>query len=96
MVRQAISNRQRLPDRLSFIRQKYYLCFMSTFNIEILNPKAKKLLLDLADLRLISISESVSNPFLDVVKKIRSKKSNLSLEDITKEVEAVRSKRNGK
>ena len=69
---------------------------MSTFNIEILNPKAKKLLMDLADLRLISISESVANPFLDAVKKIRSKNAQLSLSDITKEVESVRSKRNGK
>jgi len=58
---------------------------MATLNIEILNPKAKKLLQDLADLRLISISENVSNPFLDAVKKIRSKKIQLSLSDITKE-----------
>ena len=69
---------------------------MATFNIEILNPKAKKLLMDLADLRLISISESVANPFLDVVKKIRSKNAQLSLADITKEVENIRTKRNGK
>jgi anti-anti-sigma regulatory factor len=69
---------------------------MATFNIEILNPKAKKLLMDLADLRLISISESVSNPFLDAVKRIRSKNAQLSLSDITKEVENIRSKRNGK
>ena len=69
---------------------------MPTFNIEILNPKAKKLLMDLADLRLISISENISNPFMDVVKKLRSKKSTLSLDEITKEVEIVRSKRNAK
>jgi anti-anti-sigma regulatory factor len=69
---------------------------MTTFNIEILNPKAKKLLMDLADLRLISISESVANPFLDAVKRIRSKNAQLSLSDITKEVEKIRSKRNGK
>jgi anti-anti-sigma regulatory factor len=69
---------------------------MATFNIEILNPKAKKLLMNLADLRLISISESVANPFLDAVKKIRSKNAQLSLADITKEVENIRTKRNGK
>lgn len=69
---------------------------MATFNIEILNPKAKKLLIDLADLRLISISEGVANPFLDAVKKIRSKNAQLSQRDITKEVENIRSKRNGK
>ena len=67
-----------------------------TFNVEILNPKAKKLLVDLAELRLISISERTSNPFIDFIKKIRSKKTNISLEDITKEVEIVRTKRYGK
>jgi len=67
-----------------------------TFNIEILNPKAKKLLMDLAELRLISISENKSNPFLDAVKKLRSKKANISLEEITKEVEAIRTKRYAK
>ncbi|MDP2387322.1 MAG: hypothetical protein Q8M29_13180 [Bacteroidota bacterium] len=69
---------------------------MSTLNIEILNPKAKKLLQDLAELRLISISEKTSNPFMDVVKKLRSKKATISLAEITKEVEAVRTKRYGK
>jgi hypothetical protein len=69
---------------------------MATLNIEILNPKAKKLLQGLADLRLISISENVSNPFIDAIKKIRSKNAPLSLSEITKEVEAVRTKRNGK
>ena len=67
-----------------------------TFNIQILNPKAKKLLMDLAELRLISISENKSNPFLDAVKKLRSKKAKISLEEITKEVEAVRTKRYAK
>jgi hypothetical protein len=69
---------------------------MATLNIEILNPKAKKLLQDLAELRLISISEKTSNPFFDVVKKIRSKKSDISLEEIAKDIETVRSKRYGK
>ncbi len=68
---------------------------MSTLNIEILNPKAKKLLMDLADLRLISINEKPVNPFTDAIKKIRSKKANLSFEEITREVEAIRSKRYG-
>ena len=73
-----------------------YICIMATLNIEILNPKAKKLLQDLADLRLISISEKASNPFFTVIKKLRSKKSTISLEEIAKEVETVRSKRYGK
>ena len=64
-------------------------------NIEIINPKAKKLLQDLADLRLISISEK-TNPFLDAIKKLRSQKADISLDEITKEVELVRQKRYGK
>lgn len=66
---------------------------MATLNIEILNPKAKKLLQDLAELRLISISEKASNPFMDAIKKIRSKKEDITFDEITKEVEAVRTKR---
>lgn len=66
---------------------------MGTLNIKILNPKVIKLLLDLADLRLISISEEKENPFLEIVKKTRSKKAKITLEEITKEVESVRIKR---
>jgi hypothetical protein len=69
---------------------------MHTLNIEILNPKAKKLLQDLAELQLISISEQPSNPFFDVLKKIRSRKPTTSLNEITREVESVRTKRYGK
>lgn len=69
---------------------------MASLNIEILNPKARKLLHDLEELRLIVISEGTYNPFLEVVKKIRAKKATISLKEITKEVETVRSKRYGK
>lgn len=69
---------------------------MATLNIEILNPKAKKLLQDLAELRLISISEKTSNPFFEVIKKIRSKKADISIEEITKDIETLRTKRYGK
>ncbi|MBL7770375.1 MAG: hypothetical protein JNK20_15445 [Flavipsychrobacter sp.] len=69
---------------------------MSSLNVEILNPKAKKLLQDLEDLNLISIKKAGENPFLEVVKKIRSKRAEISLEDITKEVETVRAKRYAK
>ena len=68
---------------------------MATLNIEILNPKAKRLLQDLADLRLITISKN-TNPFIEAVKKLRSKKATISIDEITKEVESVRSKRHGK
>lgn len=69
---------------------------METLNVEILNPKAKKLLQDLAELRLISISEKTPNPFFATIKKLRSKKSDISFDEITKEVEAIRTKRYGK
>jgi hypothetical protein len=69
---------------------------MSSLNVEILNPKAKKLLQDLEDLKLISIKKPGENPFLSVIKRIRSKRAEISLEDITKEVETVRAKRYGK
>lgn len=65
-------------------------------NVEILDPKAKKLLMDLADMKLISIKEATKNPFMAAVKRIRAKKANLSMEEITKEVELVRSKRYAK
>jgi hypothetical protein len=49
---------------------------------------------NLADLELISIRVSSDNGFSKVVKKLRSKAAlSPSLEEITKEVELVRSKR---
>lgn len=68
---------------------------MNTVQIEILNPKAKQLLRDLADLELISIRETSKDSFLDIVNKLRAKakKNPPSLAEITTEVEAVRSKR---
>lgn len=66
-----------------------------TLQIDILNPKAKKLLKDLADLNLISIREEQENGFMKVVSKLRIKASpeSINLEMITKEVEQVRAKR---
>jgi hypothetical protein len=71
---------------------------MNSMRIDILNPKAEKLLKDLEDLDLIAIRESNENAFLNIVNKIRekAKTSSPSLEEITKEVEAVRSKRYAK
>jgi len=70
---------------------------MSTLNIEILNPKAKKLLKNLADLKLISIQDNSKNGFAMVLKKLRSKSESApSLDEITKEVELVRAKRHAK
>ena len=62
-------------------------------NIEILNPKAKKLIQDLADLNLIAIKDSKQDSFMKTIKKLRAKKSKISFDELTNEVEAVRSKR---
>ena len=65
--------------------------------IEILNPKATKLLKDLAALNLIAIQDTSTNGFSDILKKLRTKaKSAPSLKEITSEVELVRSKRYAK
>lgn len=65
--------------------------------IDILNPKAERILKDLADLNLIAIQHTSKNGFADTLKKLRSKaKSAPSLEEITKEVESIRSKRYAK
>lgn len=68
---------------------------MQTYQVNILNPKAARLLQDLADLNLISIKQTSEDNFLKVINKLRSKAADnpLSLDEITKEVEAVRAKR---
>jgi hypothetical protein len=67
---------------------------MRSYQIEILNPKAVKLLQDLADLDLISFKKTEDN-LQSVIKRLRKKASANppSLEEITKEVEIVRAKR---
>ena len=70
---------------------------MNTMRIDILNPKAAKLLKDLADLNLIAIQDTSKSGFAGVLKKLRSKsKSAPTLNEIPKEVELVRSKRYAK
>lgn len=70
---------------------------MSTIRIDIINPKATELLKNLADLNLIVIKDTSKNGFASVLKKLRTKsKSAPALDEITKEVEAVRSKRYAK
>jgi len=76
-----------------------YIWPMASLQVDILNPKAGKLLRDLADLNLIAITELGKNEgFLKAIKKIRRKaeKNAPSLEEITKEVELARSKRYAK
>ncbi len=68
---------------------------METIKIDILNPKAKALLKDLANLDLIRIRKETSDSdFFELLKKFRSKADKApSLEEITLEVEAVRKAR---
>jgi hypothetical protein len=72
---------------------------MPSIQIDILDPKASKLLKDLADLNLIAIRETKSDDdFLKIVKRIRNKAKTgtPSFAEITKEVESVRAKRYAK
>ena len=68
---------------------------METIIIDILNPKAKSLLQDLADLKLIRIQkDKVRNEFKELLDKLRMKSAESpSLDEITKEVELVRKAR---
>ena len=66
---------------------------METFNVEILNPKAKCILMNLAELKLITIKTRTDfkKDFLNLLQKLRSKAgSTPSLDEITKEVEYIR------
>jgi hypothetical protein len=67
---------------------------METLRIEIINPKAKKLLKDLADLNLITIDKmaDLRLEFKSLLSKLRSD-SVPSLDEITREVEIVRTSR---
>ena len=66
---------------------------MTIMRITIINPKAEKLLKDLEELDLIKIQDTANNEFAELLKRLRSKGKPPSLEEITKEVEIVRSER---
>ncbi|MBS1514376.1 MAG: hypothetical protein JSS63_05065 [Bacteroidetes bacterium] len=71
---------------------------MESIQVKILNPKAKSILNDLADLKLISITDTqkARKDFLALVEKIRNQNKNkkkLSLKEITAEVKDERRKR---
>lgn len=69
---------------------------METLRIEIINPKVKKLLKNLADLNLISIEKSFDSKveYKEIVVKLRSNSDIApSIEEITSEVEEVRALR---
>jgi len=70
---------------------------METLRIDIVNPKAKRIIKDLAALNLINIRDKKPmKAFEDLLDQLRSKGKGISLDEITKEVELVRAKRYGK
>lgn len=68
---------------------------METVRVDILNPKAKSILKDLADLDLIRIKKDrVKSEFKELLDKFRINSDNaLSLDEITAEIESVRKDR---
>ena len=71
---------------------------METLKIEILNPRAKRLLQDLAALNLIRFKDTDDSKtaFKELLIRLRSSKvSPPTLKQITKEIEAIRQKRYG-
>jgi transcription initiation factor IIE alpha subunit len=71
---------------------------MEILKVEILNPRAKKLLQDLAALKLIRFKDQVDlkTAFKELLVRLRTQKvSSSNLKQITREVEAVRQKRYG-
>ena len=68
---------------------------METIRVDILNPKAKSLLKDLADLDLIRIKkDKVKSEFKELLDNLRINSDDApSLDEITSEVESVRKAR---
>jgi phosphoribosylformylglycinamidine (FGAM) synthase PurS component len=68
---------------------------METIKVDILNPKAKTILKNLADLNLIRIKSSkVKSELKDLLTRLRiNQDDNPSIDEITAEVELVRKNR---
>jgi len=67
---------------------------MESLVIDILNPKAKRLLQNLADLNLIRIKKKDKTEFNRLLERLRENADDApSLDEITKEVESVRKSR---
>lgn len=69
---------------------------METLSIDIMNPVVKKILYDLAELKLIVINESpdFQSDYITLLEKLRNQKGTVpSPEEIQKDVESVRTKR---
>ena len=70
---------------------------MEALKIEVLNPKALKLIKGMEDLKLIKVMAERKDDFQQYLKKMRSKsKSAPNLKEITKVVDQVRSERYAK
>ncbi len=66
---------------------------MTTLQIDIIEPKAEKLLEDLAAMNLIAIQSSKQERLKNLLNKLRVHSDEISMEEITKEVEIVRAER---
>ncbi len=66
---------------------------MTTIQIEIIEPKAEKLLEDLAAMNLISIQPNKQERLKNLLSKLRADSDDLTMEEITREVEIVRAER---
>jgi hypothetical protein len=68
---------------------------MESLRIEIVNPKAKGIIKNLADMDLIRIKkDKIKNEFAELLAKLRRNSDQVpSLEEISKEVESVRKAR---
>lgn len=70
---------------------------MEMLRIDIVNPKAKRIIKGLAELNLINIKDNDPvKSFQVLLNKLRGKSNVISLVEITKEVELVRVMRYGK
>ncbi|HEV7350782.1 MAG TPA: hypothetical protein VGN67_20845 [Telluribacter sp.] len=62
---------------------------MITYQVDIIDPKADRLLKDLADMNLIAIKQTDSDGFMQVIERLRSKAEQPgppTMEEITQEV----------
>ncbi len=66
---------------------------MTRLQIDIIEPKAAKLLEDLAAMNLISIQSTNQDRLKNLLNKLRVHSDDISMEEITKEVETVRAER---
>ena len=66
---------------------------MTTLQIDIIEPKAAKLLEDLAAMNLISIQSTNQDRLKNLLNKLRVHSDDISMEEITQEVEFVRAER---